>query len=439
MRPKIILDTRKILTTGPDAGRYHMKIKVRIPVFENGSKVWKPKSAKTGVFATQAEFEAMPDSRSKNLQEKWDKVNEWLKKGKQVCKVHGLTPEMYIQMMEGAGNFESVTGMFDYYIGECLKENEEGEARDGNAMALLAAKRFFIRYKGGDHISYAEITPAWLENCKRWALNDQLDDKQVVIKKAISLTSFYIYCRALRSIMNMAHEPFNKISKESIPFGKGKGKFKIPGSSKKKRKIKLDLATDKLIEQKNKILSFVSEFPGMNKYLNYWKASYFGNGSNMADVLRWKVGEYDKAIELITFERKKTENTQEGEEVITIAVGDELREVIAREGNKSLDPDQYIFPVLRKGMSSAERKKAVKDFIRCMNRSLARAGKLMGLEIKLTSSSSRYLMSTLLDRSGIPKSVIKEILGHETEAMQGHYVSPHLADLRKTIAKILAG
>jgi integrase len=80
----------------------------------------------------------------------------------------------------------------------------------------------------------------------------------------------------------------------------------------------------------------------------------------------------------------------------------------------------------------------VKDFIRTMNRSLGRVSKDMNLSIKLTSSSSRYLMSTILDRSGIPKSVIKEMLGHESEAMQEHYVSPYLVELRNKVNGLLA-
>lgn len=440
-RPKIILDTRKVTTTGPDAGRYHIKIKARFPVIVNGEKTWVPRGAKTFVYATEAEFKAMPDSRTKAWQEKWDKVKRYHRKAEKICEdIAGLGPDQYITLMEGAGNFESVTGMFDWYIGECLKENEAGEARDGNAIALSDAKSFFVRYKGSDHISYAEITKGWLDDCKVWALTEKKNEKGEVVKRAISIASFYMYCRALRTVMNLAHDPFNKITKDSIPFGKGKGKFKLPSSSKKKRKIKLEISTEKLHSERDKILSYVSKFPSMNRYLNYWKISYFGNGANMADILRWLIGWYDLDNQIIEFERKKTENTEEDNEPIQILVGDELRELIAKERNKeSIAPDDYIFPVLKKGMSSAQRKKAVKDFIILMNRSLKRAAKDMGLEIKLSSGSARYLMSTILDRAGISKSTIKDLLGHGSEAMQSHYASPYLEDLRKSINKLLVG
>jgi integrase/recombinase XerD len=440
MKPKIVLDTRTQITTGPDSGRYHVKIKASIVVIEDGEKAWKPRRAKTGVYMTEKEFTSMKKDRMPaDIAEKKEIVNTFLRKAEDVCKIQGLTPDQFLQFVEGRGNFENVVGMFEYYINECLDENPEtGEARNGNAMALQSALNFFVRYKGSNHISYAEITPQWLEDCKRWALTEQKDDKGNVIKKAVSPVTFYIHCRALRTIMNMAHDPFGKITKESIPFGHGKNKFKIPSSSKKKRKIKLELSTDTLIAQKNIILNHVSKHAAVNKYLKYWKASYFGNGSNMDDVLRWKIGDYNKENQTIFFERKKTVNTEEDNEPIMVLVGEELKAIINELGNRSLDPTEYIFPVLNKGMNSAERKKAVKDFIRLMNRRLKVAAEEMKLEIALSSNSARYLTSTILDRSGIPKSVIKDLLGHNSEAMQNHYVSPYLVDLRKSILKILA-
>lgn len=445
MRPQIILDKKKITTTGPDAGRYHIKIRVYEPV------TYKPRFAKTHVFATPEEFEAMPTSRAKVVQAKYDIVKARLRKAEGICKdVRGLTGDQFIMLMDGAGNHESITGMFDFYIAECLKENEAGEARDGNAIVLKNARAFFVRYKGSDQISYAEITREWLEGCRRWAFTELKDANGNVIKKPVSASTFSMYCRALQAVMNMAQYRFNKISKDSIPFGKGK--FKI-SSGKKKRKIKLELPTDKLIEQKNKILSFVSPlrekkdddgniamvkvFPAVDMFLNYWKASYFGNGANMADVLRWKIGEYNKEAGIIRFERIKTANTEEDNEPIKIYVGEELKEIIAIEGNKSLDPEEYIFPVLKRGMTSAERKQAVLDFIRLMNRSLDRAAKSMDLQVKLSAGSARYLSSTILDRLKVSKEHIAKRLGHSGVYMQQHYVSADEMEIQMNMLKLL--
>jgi integrase len=435
MRPQIILDKKKITTTGPDAGRYHIKIRAYFAEVVDSKKEWKPRFAKTDVFATPEEFEAMPGSRAKVVQAKYDVVKSKLRKAESICKdVKGLTGDQFIMLMDGAGNYESITGMFDFYIAECLKENEAGEARDGNAIVLKNARDFFIRYKGSDQISYAEITREWLEGCRRWAFSELKDAKGNVIKKPVSPSTFSMYCRALQTIMNMAQYRFNKISKDSIPFGKGK--FKI-SSGKKKRKIKLELPTESLIAEKNKILSFVGINPAMVRYLNYWKASYFGNGANMADVLRWKIGEYNKEVGIILFERKKTANTEEENEAIMVLVGEELKEIIAIEGNKSLDPEEYIFPVLRRGMSSAERKQAVLDFIRLMNRSLARAAKEMNLQVKLSAGSARYLSSTILDRLKVSKEDIAKRLGHADIYMQNHYVSQDEIETQSRMLKLL--
>lgn len=172
MKPFILLDTRKQVTTGPDAGRCHIKIKASIPVYVNGKRKSKPRRAKTWVYATQEEFDTMMGNRmGKILQEKRDKVDAKLRKAEDICKIPNITPDQYKRLMDGAGNFESITGMFEWYIGECLKEDPvTGEARDGNAIALTNAMRFFCRYKKSNYISYAEITKEWLEDCKAWAL-----------------------------------------------------------------------------------------------------------------------------------------------------------------------------------------------------------------------------------------------------------------------------
>lgn len=439
MQPKIILDTRKVIKEGKNTGRFHAKIKLSVPVWVDGKKSWKPKRAKTGVFVTEAEFKSMMGDRTPAaLKAKRDILDEAYVKAKSIAKISGLTPELYIRYMSGAGNFESVTGMFDWYISKCLEEDEVGEARDGNAITLRNARSFFVRFKGSEYISFAEVTKEWLDDCKKWALNDKFNDKGELIKRKIAPASFYMYCRALRTVLNLAVDPFKKITLDNIPFGKGRSKFKIP-ASKRKRKVKLEMPLEKLLEQKELILKYVSEHPAMNRYLNYWKISYFGNGANMADILRWKVGDIDTKNGILLFDRKKTENTEEDEEPIMVLITEELNTLLYKEGMRSFDPEDYILPVLKKGMNSAERKAAVLEFIMLMNRSLKRAAKAMGLEIKLSSGSARYLMSTILDRSGIPNTAIKEILGHNSLAMQNHYVSPYVMELRKTIAKLLAG
>jgi integrase len=441
--PFIMLDPRRELTSDPEYGKFHVKIKASFTVGPKGSeRKWKPKRAKTFVYLTEKEFDLMMGKRCPpRLEDTLKIVNEKLRKAETICRIPGITGDQYIQLMDSAGNFESIVGMFDYSIGECLKEDVRGEARDGNAMFLTDARNFFVRFKESEHISYAEITPAWLDKCKTWALTDIKDEKGVIIKKKVSITTFFMYCRALRAQLRLAHKPFNKITEESIPFGsKKEGKFPIPSSNKKKRKIKLEIQTEELLKQRDKILTYVPGpvFASAGMYLNYWKIAYFGNGANMADVLRWKIQDYYVAESRILFERKKTENTEEDNGVIEVFVGPELTELIQIERNKSVDPDEYLFPILKKGMSSAQRKKAVKDFIRRMNRSLKRIARDMGLTIKLTSSSSRYLISTILERAGIPRSATKEMFGHSSEEMQDHYSSPYLIELRNKINGLLS-
>jgi integrase/recombinase XerD len=419
MNPIIILDTRTAIIKGPDKGRYHIKIKLSFPVIKNGEKKWIPKRAKTKVYATEKEFASIMGSpRSTELKLKRDILDNLYQKAKDIASIQGLTPKQYINLMESSGNFDNVIGLFKWKIDQMMKLE-----RIGNASAIETAMNSFIRFKKSDFISFSEITVDWLNEYKRWMVQEEKN----------SVTTVYIYCRSLRHILKLAVDPFRKITEDSIPFGKGK--FKIPASKKGNRKFKFNYSKDEIIQEKNKILAYKATNPKVNKALNYWKASFFGNGCNMADLLRWK--RKDIHDNVIIFLRKKTENTEEQNEPITVYLSEPLLDIINIEGNKTLNPDDYIFPVLNDGMNAVEQRNAVKKFTKLTNEYLEVAAEDMGLKMKLTTGSARYLMSTILRRHGIELTAIRDILGHESTQTTEHYADGTDLDLLKLISKQL--
>jgi integrase/recombinase XerD len=431
MLPIKILDTRTQIKEGPNKGRYAVKVKARIPVYVNGKKEWIPKNAKTGVYATEAEFKSIIGSpRAADLKAKRDLIDKVYRKAEDVCKIDGLTPEQYVRLVEGAGNFESITGLFDWKIAELEKEG-----LDGNAIAVRNARSSFIAFKGGDYISYAEVTVDWLERYKKWMMAPLYDKDNVLIREARTSTTVYMYCRALRAIMNLAAEVFKKISKESIPFGKTK--FKLPSSKKGGRKVKLPLSKDQMILERNKILTYQDSDKKKLKAVNYWRISYFCNGCNPADIAYLKVKNFDAKRMLIIFERKKTENTEEDNDPIYVYVGEEFEQIINQERNRTMDPEAYLFPILSPGMASMERKKTILQFIRVTNKWLKRAAKDMKLEVPFTSGTARYFTSTILKRHGVEMSTIKNMLGHASEETTEHYADGFDIDAMKKVYQML--
>lgn len=425
MSPIIVIDNRTAIKQGPDKGRYHIKIKLTFKGLQDGKKVWIYKRAKTNVYATEKEFKSMMGSRpSAELKEKRDILDGFLSKAKELCKIEGLTPDQYIDLMEGSGKFDNIIDLFNWYIDKMKKED-----RPGNASAMESAKNSFIKFRGSESISFSEITVDWLNDYKRWMLSE--DEKTQKVKQ--SITTVYIYSRALRVIFNTAVHPFRKISKDSIPFGKGK--FKIPASKKTNRKVQFTLELDDLIKEKNKILSYTSTDEKLMKAVDFWKISYFGNGCNMADVARWKFKDYNNDI--IKFRRKKTELTEEGNEEIPIYVSKELKKIIQKHCNKSVNPDEYIFPIISNNLSAKEQHTTVKQFTKTTNKYLERAAADMDLKIPLTTGTARYLMSTILRRKGVNLTAIRDLLGHGSVDTTEHYADGTDVGLMKTINSIL--
>lgn len=431
MRPKIILDTRRSIKTRANKGRFQIKIAVRIK--EPGG--WKTFRGETKVYATEEEFEKLMNSpKAKVLQEKRDAIDPWFDKAKELCKIPRITKNRFDTLYYSAGNFESITGLFDYQIGEMEKEDAAGNARDGNAIAYRNAKSFFVRFKGGEYISYAEITEEWLNECKKWALTTEMNGEKV-IRKAIKPTSFYIYVRGLRAIMNLA-EGLGKIEKNDIPFGKGR--FKIPGSKPGGRKVKIRMSRVELQAEKQKVLNHVSEDARVNKALNYWRISFFCNGCNMADIAYLRFKDYQVEFDEIEFQRKKTQNTEEDNETILVYVGERLKELIRIEGNKVVgDPEAYLFPILKRGMTSKQRKTRIGQFVQTSNDYLRLAKKEMDFKGDLTTGTARYWLGTFLKRNGIDLSSIGSLYGHDSEKTTEHYADDHDIDFRKSVYNML--
>jgi integrase/recombinase XerD len=431
MIPKAILWTDTTIKEGPNKGLHPVKIRVTITEYVNGKKVFKVFRGTTNVHVSKSEFKSlMVSPKAKHLQEKRIVVDACLAKAASICKNRHITLEAFGREYYGAGNFESITGMFEWYL-EKMDEDE----RTGNMAALTSAMRSLLSYKRHllkldkdseveVSIGFAEITVEWMNGYKRWMLEN-----------GKALSTVYIYARALRTIMHLAVSK-GKISKESIPFGKDK--FKIPASKAKNRKVKLSLPKDELIREKNKILDYVSDDHKVYRALNYWKASFWANGCNMADLAYMTFR--DKDDRMINFQRKKTEYTEEDSEPIVVWLSDELREIIRIEGNKSVgDPDQYIFPILSKGMDHKKRLATIKQFTKVTNKWLKKAAKGMDLKIPLTSGTARYLTATLLRRHGIDLDSIRKRLGHSSTDTTEHYADDNDVDLMKSINKILAG
>jgi integrase/recombinase XerD len=293
--------------------------------------------------------------------------------------------EIYLNNREA---IDSISSGFDKYIKELRNEN-----RVGTAVSYEVAKRSLESFKKG--LKYADITPSLLRSYETWMLEHNK-----------SITTVGIYLRSLRSIFNRAN-----IDKSLYPFGQGKGKYNIPTGKNIKKAL-----TKSEIEQ---IFNYtIEENKPLAMARDYWTFIYMGNGINVKDLCLLK--KKNISGDLIIFERAKTKRKKDNN-LIRISLQPQMRNTIAKWGVLSLDPESYIFPHLKKGMSPEIERQVVQQLTKTINKYMKRVTKEIGLNKNVTTYTARHSFATILKYSGASVEYISEALGHaETKTTKSY-------------------
>ena len=83
-------------------------------------------------------------------------------------------------------------------------------------------------------------------------------------------------------------------------------------------------------------------------------------------------------------------------------------------GGKSEHEKDYVFPVLKKGLSDLQKQKDKDQFIKTINKYMKLIGQDIGYDKPLTTYAARHSFATVLKRSGTPMEFISESLGHKS-------------------------
>jgi integrase/recombinase XerD len=395
-----ILDKKKMTTTGENAGRYHLKIRL---TYTRDKKTYQ-KYFLTKVYATDAEFEKIIGNPGKDvdLQKKQSIVNALYEKGKSILRNNPyIDPDEFGAQLSARGSLKDPLGFMLAYA-----EEMEREGRIGNRDAMNQAHssfKTFCQENNINHLSFAQVTPKFLMKYENWML-----------ARGKSITTVGIYARAMRTVFNIARsDRYKEIPSEMYPFGKGK--YQIPTG--KGRKMALNEF------QKNVLTSYRTLDPKKQKAADMWIFSYYINGINFADMARLRFKHIIKKGEddCILFVRAKTKLTKRDQVEIEAAMNSHVWEIIYRWGNKSLNPNDYIFPVLKDGLTPAQIKNRVHDFYSDTNAGLADVCNELGLP-RITTYWARHTHATILYGKGVSKGQIKKNLGHGNEETTENYL-----------------
>lgn len=263
------------------------------------------------------------------------------------------------------------------------------ENRIGTSISYQTSLNSLKRFHKKSYLPFDAITVDFLKRYETWMIDDEGN----------GLTSVGIYLRQLRSIFNQRPEHLKHIQ---YPFGRGK--YEIPQPSG--RNIALSTADLEKIFRCNLPVE-KDQF-----YLDIWKALYLCNGINITDLANLKFSNIENGF--IYFVRQKTSKTNRNTTEIKISITLKIREIINKWGNKSKKPDDYIFPILRPGLSVIQKRHVLQHFTKTLNESVSATTSNLGISTKVTTYGARHSFATQLMRHGAPTEFISKQLGHSS-------------------------
>lgn len=418
----IIHDTRnKKATTWP------VKLRANFQLIKNGKRLWEdkyyPLDGQKYTHASVKDFEAAKGGKVRSEVQRVlrDAMITAEKKATQILDNHTFVSiDTFERFFTYQGNLNTVGDVFNIMIKEALTE--------GSRLAYISARNSFARFvnplipefkpsrerKEPWHceinISFYEITEEWLRRYRAW-----------MIARGRGKTVISIHFRHLRAVFNKAIDLH--IAKHDIyPFGR-KG-FKIQKTAARKKKL----------DEHEKNMLLLEKSPELQFSIDYWLLSYYSFGINMMDIalLRFK----DIKDDIIEIQRAKTVNTESQGRMLIIPIRQEVNDIILRRGNKSLNPNDYVFPILREGMTPAQIKRRVNYFANRVNKGLEKVRDKLGLKY-LKHGMARHSFSNIALEKGASKEFIQDALGHATMTTTEEYLDSFTVKTKRAISSKL--
>lgn len=399
----IVLDRRRIKKDGT--------FPVRLRVFMPETK--KQKLYNTVFSFTEKDFKNIWESGKvkREYKELKAELHSLERKAEEVAKdLPTFTFEDFELLMFGStGTKRNVAFFFDKIIEEFTKKGSISTAKGYND-----AYNCISRYAKGKDLNFKDITVSFLEGFEKFCIDEENK----------SITTVSIYTRNLRAVFNRAITE-KVISNEVYPFGKSKYKIKTSA------KVKKALTADEV-----KILFQGSpKTPEQEQAKAFWFFSYLCNGMNVKDIIELRCK--DVSEDKITFVRSKTEKTTSEVKPIEVYLNDYSRKVIKDYGTECQSPNDYIFPVLTKGMSSEVQRQKKLNFISFINDNFDKYAKDLGFKDRITTYWARHTFSTVAINKGMSIEFVGEALGHTDIKTTMNYFKGFEKDSKKKITDLL--
>lgn len=283
-----------------------------------------------------------------------------------------------VELRNGVYGFKSAfateTNFYDYY--RAMVERRRGEEKSGNWGNWRSCYHHLKIYDGRESLTFAEITPEWVQGFKDYLEHDAVawhhDIRKRLKDKPLARNSKVSYFNKLRACINQAFE------ERIIPYNPLRG---IEGF-KSEEGTRMYLTIDEV----KRLAQVDCEYPQI-------KAAFLFScltGLRRSDVLRitwgdvYEQGEFTRLI----FKQKKTK----GQEYLDIT--QEARVLMGERGK----PNEHPFTDIH---SPTCTNKAIQEWV-------LRAG----IDKKITFHCARHTFATMMLDIGTDLYVVSKLLGH---------------------------
>jgi integrase/recombinase XerD len=283
----------------------------------------------------------------------------------------------------------------------------------------------FVRHqeKEVDNLPMGAITPKFCREYEDW---------MVAKSKTSTRNGAGINLRHIRILFNYAITS-GIIPAEWYPFKRKHGErsayedaYVIPNERKRKQFLHpeevLSLA---------KTYKFSTE--AQRKAHFAWLVSFYCNGCNAADFLNFKYNNIQDGF-IVYYRHKIKTTTRADSKPIKVVLSPELLSIIKEFGNPP-DPDNYIFPVYKPGMTPDEMMDVRKKFTTGASKSMKHLAKHLGLEKNLKLSNARHSVANILRKNNVNREIVKDIFGHTSMTTLDYYYDEFDSHVLQSINK----
>ena len=410
----IALDTRKAkgglkkeIVNGEIIDNSLYPVKIRI-TFSQRSKYYQ---LNKDFYFTKKEFETFLTSKKGEViearriaQKKLEEANKILDEIREY-----FTFEEFGRIFDSSTkSSKDVYSIFEEYI-KLKRDNDQ----IGTASSYTDALNALRKYK--KNLQFRDITPEFLKK-----FENLYDNKNTV----------GIYLRPLRAVYNYAIA--KKIANSNYyPFGKYS--YKMPKTTSRNLALSNDVLKPLFQYQQ----TYFTDKINLKLFaIDLFIFSYLCNGINFADIARLKLSDIIDDKYLI-YVRHKTQDTTKEETETPAYLNDVAKAIIKRHSNPFAKADDYIFPIIEKGMSEEIIVQRINEKRKRINKKLKEIAQELNID-NFTTYYARHSFATNMRNEDYSYDDIGDMMAHNnTTITKGYIDKGKLNSLKKASEDIL--